>query len=149
MSVIMMFLPVFLPAFAGSAIGFTILWLARRGSRGGCPPLVGPKSFPEVLALPEEERRRVLQAAGREAFPGWRRAIPIGVFSALFAIGASLGNALPMLAPVPQSVGSTGTTAVAAGLLGGFAAWLVRRMIKRAMKRALAKQLQATAQRAA
>lgn len=142
----MIFLPVFLSAFAGSAIVLTMVWLVRRRSASGCPPFVGPKSFPEISAWPEGERRRMLQAMAKAAFPGWRCAIPIGLFSGLFAIGASLGNALPMLAPVPESFG---ITAVAAGLSGGFGAWLVGRRIKRAMRRALAQNPPKAAQEAA
>ena len=127
---------VFWPAFLAGAFVFSVVWLAKRLPPDGCPPLIGPKSFPELSGFPEAEQKGLLHEASREAFRGWRAFVPIILFAAIFATGVALGYALPLLTTFPNSLWLWVLIgALFAVLAGWFVARLERRWIKPVLRK--------------
>ena len=145
MNTLGIFLEEFWPIFIGTTFGLSLVWLARRSTRDTQPPFINRKGLPELSGHTEEDQRRLVHEASREAFSGWRCVIPIFPFTLIFSLGTALVHMLPKVTSLPKSIW---LLMAAAGLCAVIGAWVAGK-IEAHFLRPILKRLLAQAQVAA
>jgi hypothetical protein len=110
------------------AIALSLVMLMKRSRRetsNPCPLFVGPKSFTVLSRFAEDQQRRLLDEASKEALAGWRRVVPVAVFFVLLTVGTALGRTLPKVTTFPDSFW---VNACSTALFAGFGFWLARQL---------------------
>jgi hypothetical protein len=105
---------------------FSLLQWGRRVSlEGNAAVFIYPNSFRELSGFSRDERKRLLHAADREAFPRWRFLFPTLIHAAIFAGSVTLAQALPYSLWVRM-----GFVVVSLALCCWIARWLEARRIR-------------------
>ena len=105
------------------------------------PPFLNRKAFAELSGRNEEEQRRLLNEASREAFRGWRFILPLLPWPLVQATSVALGHILPKVTALPQSDWIQMVIAVISGGLGG---WLTMHMMAAYLRPYLRKALESS-----
>jgi hypothetical protein len=124
MNALSIFLGEFWPKVIYVTIGISAVSLLRHSRRSPPPtyPLfAGPKSFTELSGFAEDQQRRLLNEASKEAFAGWRPFPPVIALCVIMTAGWALGQTLPKVTPVPDSFW---VRACSLALFGGLGCWL-------------------------
>jgi hypothetical protein len=82
---LLMFLCYFGLVFAPASCVTFLVWYGRRVSLDSMASSVDARRYPELARFPSDERERLLLAADRQAFAGWRFAIPPLYYAAIMA----------------------------------------------------------------
>jgi hypothetical protein len=111
--------------FVPTAIVFSLVSLGRILSLDSNASTVTAKNFPELPNLSVSEQKRLLHAADRRAFAGWRSFIPAVTYAALLSGSIALPRLLQRIGMIPGSLWAPSAIAIlfmAAGL------WICRRL---------------------
>ena len=117
------FLSEFLLMFGIAGVVYPLIGIGRIISLQGNASSIGPRSFSELNSLPEDEQKRLLHAADRKAFPGWRCLIPIVANSVIFSSSVAVALTLSRVGAVNSEWTSLGVAAVVFCL----GMWILRR----------------------
>jgi len=94
----------FWPTFIGAAVMFPLLHFGRRKSLdGNAVVFIGPSSFRELSAFPDDKQKRLLHEADREAFARWRFFVPSMVFVVIFSASLGIGTTIQKVSSLPDS----------------------------------------------
>jgi hypothetical protein len=81
-----------------------VIWLGRVVSLDGNASSVGRKHFIELSKLSEDDQERILHAADRQAFSGWRFAVLPSAYAALLSGSIAASRTLQELGILPVSL---------------------------------------------
>ena len=125
----------FWPFFVAAIIVVPLVQWGRHISLGGNAALfIGSRSFAELSSFSKEEQERLLHAADREAFPGWRFFLPTLIYALVFSGGIAIATTLPKVATLPYSFWVSGGVGI---LFVGLGGWLAGRLEARSIRRYL------------
>jgi hypothetical protein len=89
-----MLLKEFFMSFSTLGTFLSLIWVGRVVSLSGNASLVKPTRFPLLANLSANDQRRILHAADRQAFAGWRSCLPALGYALCVSLGIVSARAL-------------------------------------------------------
>jgi len=106
---------------------FVGMWFAGRFGLHGYFFLTSPKSFKELAAFSEDEKKRLLQEASKETFRCWRSVVAPVACALVLSAGIAFGWTIPKVTTLPDT---WWVHTVFGASFAGATGWFVPRLAK-------------------